>query len=318
MRKRFVKLLLFKVDTQYRLLYGFSSETEQSSYLWKAFPADKKGQKLIVKAILSPSEADNFSINLTGTEPIMLRGLTWLTCGYHMALKLDITGFLTLLSQLRSPMMFDTLAFQMAISPLDRELYCAAACSELLYVRLLSAEWLFNAIRDERSQFEVAREIWNRFEPDVRALQEAIVLSNVVFHVRTRRLESEAQWQAIQEVLLSKLASDLPACSGEVINTALDWLHDSNAVSRATLLMTLAERMENSHPQKQLLARAERILKREIQDCQTASDIPRSIALYLNCVDALYGENAENHIFKDILDWNTFEDATEPELQNYD
>ena len=52
MRKRFVKLLLFKVDTQYRLLYGFSSETEQSSYLWKAFPADKKGQKLIVKAIL--------------------------------------------------------------------------------------------------------------------------------------------------------------------------------------------------------------------------------------------------------------------------
>ena len=72
MRKRFVKLLLFKVDTQYRLLYGFSSETEQSSYLWKAFPADKKGQKLIVKAILSPSEADNFSINLTGTEPIML------------------------------------------------------------------------------------------------------------------------------------------------------------------------------------------------------------------------------------------------------
>lgn len=104
---------------------------------------------------------------------IHLRGLTWLTCGYHMALKLDITGFLTLLSQLRSPMMFDTLAFQMAISPLDRELYCAAACSELLYVRLLSAEWLFNAIRDERSQFEVAREIWNRFEPDVRALQEA-------------------------------------------------------------------------------------------------------------------------------------------------
>lgn len=249
---------------------------------------------------------------------IHLRGLTWLTCGYHMALKLDITGFLTLLSQLRSPMMFDALAFQMAISPLDRELYCAAACSELLYVRLLSAEWLFNAIRDERSQFEVAREIWKRFEPDVRALQEAIVLSNIVFHVRTRRLESEAQWQAIQEVLLSKLASDLPACSGEVINTALDWLHDSNAVSRATLLMTLAERMENSHPQKQLLARAERILKREIQDCQTASDIPMSIALYLNCVDALYGENAENHIFKDILDWNTFEDATEPELQNYD
>lgn len=38
----------------------------------------------------------------------------------------------------------------------------------------------------------------------MRALQEAIVLSNVVFHVRTRRLESEAQWQAIQEVLLSK------------------------------------------------------------------------------------------------------------------
>ena len=72
MRKRFIKLLLFKVDKQYRLLYGFSSETEQSSYLWKAFPADKKGQKLIVKAILSPSEADNFLISLTGTEPIML------------------------------------------------------------------------------------------------------------------------------------------------------------------------------------------------------------------------------------------------------
>ena len=72
MRKRFVKLLLFKVDTQYRLLYGFSSETEKSSYPWKAFPADRKGQKLIAKAILSPSEADNFLISLTGTEPIML------------------------------------------------------------------------------------------------------------------------------------------------------------------------------------------------------------------------------------------------------
>lgn len=72
MRKRFVKLLLFKVDTQYRLLYGFSSETEESSYPWKAFPADRKGQKLIAKAILSPSEADNFLISLTGTEPIML------------------------------------------------------------------------------------------------------------------------------------------------------------------------------------------------------------------------------------------------------
>ena len=55
MRKRFVKLLLFKVDTQYRLLYGFSSETEQSSYPWKALSADKKGQKLIAKAILSPN-----------------------------------------------------------------------------------------------------------------------------------------------------------------------------------------------------------------------------------------------------------------------
>ena len=43
-----------------------------------------------------------------------------------------------------------------------------------------------------------------------------------------------------------------------------------------------------------------------------------SVALYLNCVDAQYGENVENHIFKDILDWNTFEDATEPELRNYD
>ena len=72
MRKRFVKLLLFKVDTQYRLLYGFSSETEQSSYPWKVFPADRKGQKLIARAILSPSEADNFLISLTGTEPIML------------------------------------------------------------------------------------------------------------------------------------------------------------------------------------------------------------------------------------------------------
>ena len=72
MRKRFVKLLLFKVDTQYRLLYGFSSETEQSSYPWKAFLADKKGQKLIVKAILSQSEADNFSMSLVGAEPITL------------------------------------------------------------------------------------------------------------------------------------------------------------------------------------------------------------------------------------------------------
>lgn len=306
MRKRFVKLLLFKVDTQYRLLYGFSSETEQSSYPWKTFPADRKGQKLIAKAILSPSEADNFLISLTGTEPIMLcervtlkspqlykrEQLLYSDDEEQQAVPISEFCYLfefwnreklSLLSEIQNEFSADgRTRYEQTLELLE---WAKCNCGIDFCIdgrRFGNYEVYYRTPENSSFEIDIHKDQGLRVTTirKCKDLQEAIVLSNVVFHVRTRRLESEAQWQAIQEVLLSKLASDLPACSGEVINTALDWLHDSNAVSRATLLMTLAERMENSHPQKQLLARAERILKREIQDCQTASDIPRSIAAW--------------------------------------
>lgn len=301
MRKRFVKLLLFKVDTQYRLLYGFSSETEQSSYPWKTFPADRKGQKLIAKAILSPSEADNFLISLTGTEPIML-------CE-------RVT--------LKSPQLYKR--EQLLYS--DDEEQQAVPISEFCY---LFEFW-------NREKLSLLSEIQNEFSADGRTryeqtlelLEWAKCNCGIDFCIDGRRFGNYEVYYRTPEN--SSFEIDIHKDQGLRVTTirkCKDFAEDiivncigkykDYVICNQTQVWPANKKEIYFEANEPLLARAERILKREIQDCQTASDIPRSIALYLNCVDALYGENAENHIFKDILDWNTFEDATEPELQNYD
>lgn len=41
------------------------------------------------------------------------------------------------------------------------------------------------------------------------------------------------------------------------------------------------------------------------------------ISLYLKDIDARFGQDSESEMFKQVLDWEVFETAVEPELKNY-
>lgn len=244
---------------------------------------------------------------------------SWLCGGYWLALELNSASFIALLEETKSPLMFDILAAYMLFYPWSEALYRTTLKADLLYVHLLSAQWIFCLIKEEKMSNGQVYKLMMELTPEVRILQAMYLLSQVAFCMRVscKAHPSQAQYRDLREWLLDTAAEDIPRCSEETRETAVYWLYDCEVCSYCKLYLNLAERMGDLPIKADLLQKAVQIAQRDILDCSYEKDASELIELYLYGMDLLQGEAAEKEILGKIVDWSIFEMATEPELRNY-
>lgn len=244
----------------------------------------------------------------------------WLHGSYRLMLELNPESFLLLLDATRSPLMFDVLAARMLFYSWSESLLLSVLKSNLLYVWLLCARWMFSLVRDGKLSNKQVLETLAQLTPQKRSLQAAYFLSQIMFFVRTKHtLEADGieKWEQLYCQLLSHLAADLPYCSEQEQNTALFWLYDSEQCSQCVLQLDLSQHIEDPMIRNVVLQKAvEGIREYLIHSCYER-DLETAVDLYLTSAEQLYGDDTEKQILGKLVDWETFEQAAEPELKNY-
>ena len=123
--------------------------------------------------------------------------------------ELNPESFLLLLDATRSPLMFDVLAARMLFYSWSESLLLSVLKSNLLYVWLLCARWMFSLVRDGKLSNKQVLETLAQLTPQKRSLQAAYFLSQIMFFVRTKHtLEADGieKWEQLYCQLLSHLA----------------------------------------------------------------------------------------------------------------
>ena len=110
----------------------------------------------------------------------------WLHGSYRLMLELNPESFLLLLDVSGSPLMFDVLAMRMLFYSWSESLFLSVSKSNLLYVRLLCARWMFSLFRDGKLSNEQVLETLAQLTPQKRSLQAAYFLSQIMFFVRIK------------------------------------------------------------------------------------------------------------------------------------
>lgn len=244
----------------------------------------------------------------------------WLRGSYCLMLELDPATFLSLLDSSRSPLMFDVLAARMSFYSWSEQLLLSASKSELVYVQLLCARWMFSFIKDGKLSNKQVLETLEQVTPKKRSLQAAYFLSQITFFVRTKHTlapDTKEKWIQLYRQLLSFLASDLPHCSEKERNTALLWLYDSEQCSHCNLQLELAQCIKDPTIRTAVLQQAMDSIQKYLIDSNYERNLETAIDLYLSSAEQLYGVNTEKRILGKLVDWGIFERAAEPELKNY-
>lgn len=244
----------------------------------------------------------------------------WLHGSYCLMLKLDPAAFLLLLDNSRSPLMFDVLAARMLLYFWSEQLLLSASKSKLLYIQLLCAQWMFSFLRDEKLSNKQVLETLAQLTPQKRSLQTAYFLSQITFFVRTKHTldpDVREKWKQLYRQLLSLLASDLPHCSEQERNTALFWLYDSEQCSQCSLQLDLSRYIEDPTIREAVLQQAVEGIQKYLIGSNYERNLETAVDLYLTSAEQLYRVDTEKQILGKLVDWRTFERATEPELKNY-
>ena len=245
-------------------------------------------------------------------------GAYWLQGGYALLLELDAKAFAALFSELNSPLMFDVLALRLLSYPWVNQLYRIIISAGPPYLNLLCAEALFHRLEEDACPLERLTEALAPLAPRRRALQDTYLLSKAAFSVRTSRKVQEARERLtpVRQLLMGMAASDLPKCSAEEQKTAVFWLHDCEGCSECALCLELADLVEDPL-KRELLERAVSASLHELLDCSYDHDVSDYVELYLYGAERLYGQQAEEKIFQQLMNRCALEDAVEPQLENY-
>ena len=244
----------------------------------------------------------------------------WFHGSYRLMLELNPESFISLLDASGSLLMFDILASYMLFHQLSEPLFRSASQSGLTYVQLLCSRWLFSLFKDGKLSGEHVLKILAQLAPQNRALQTAYLLSQIRFFMRTQCTSKSAErnkWKQLYWKLSALLAADLPCCSEQNRNIALFWLFDTEQCSQCLLQMDLSRHIEDSIIRNAVLQKAvDGIGKYLINSCYER-DLRTAVDLYLSNAEQLYGDDTEKQILGKLVDWETFERASEPELKNY-
>lgn len=294
--------------------------------------AREKEQNHIIKGINSPvytlwallngqakPSRQGFSLLFEQAGHIYYSGDNWLHGGYNLLLWLNPSAYVKLIEDIKSPLMFDTLALRMLCYSWSSELYYSILGSNSFCLQLLCSEWIFNQMKLGKLSNKQIQIILLKLTPEKRILQSVYLISRIVFHIRTSRL-SELNLklgETLRTWLLDLIADDITQCTSDIQETSIYWLYDCEDVSYCKLHLHLAKAVSMRTIRNRLLDEAIKIAGHSLLDCSYDRDVSELASLYVQGVDIRHSQNAENQILGKIVDWNIFEIATEPELKNY-
>ena len=244
----------------------------------------------------------------------------WFHGSYCLMLELSSESFLLLLDATRSPLMFDVLAARMLFYSWSESLLLSVSKSNLLYVQLLCARWMFSLYGDDKLSGKQVLDTLAQLTPQKRSLQTAYFLSQIMFFVRIKHtLEPDEieKWKQLYCQLLTLLAADLPCCSEEERNTALFWLYDSEQCSQCRLQLDLSQYIKDPLIRRVVLQKATEHMQKYLINSRYEKDMETAVDLYLTGAEQLYGDDTEKRILGKLVNWEIFEQAAEPELKNY-
>lgn len=264
-------------------------------------------------------DRQGFSLLFEQAGHIYYSGSQWLHGGYTLLLWLQPSAFAKLIDNTKSPLMFDILAARMYFYSWSNQLYYTVIKMDSMCLQLLCAEWLFSQVKMDKLHEEDIKNILNKVVPEKRALQAAYLLSQITFHVRTVRsatLNLEL-WESLSDWLIRIIISDLPLCTSDIQEKAIYWIYDCEDISHCRLHLNIAKATTVLPIRERLLDKAIAIAEFPLQECSYDRDVSELISLYLCAMDIRYGTEAEKKIIREMIDWDIFEVATEPELKNY-
>ncbi len=281
---------------------------------------EAEGRETTLWALLiGKAEPDQtgFSKLLDYSHRVYYANIYWLSGGYHLLLELDPGCFVRLLEETCSPMMFSCLAERLSIWPWSEPLYHCLVDSKNTCVRLLAVHWPGYLFELDRLGPDVIFRLLDGLEPDCRMLQAARLLSTAAFCIRYPKPVTGC-WSEIFPRLLECAASALPLCTQAGRQLALNWLYDCEECSYCRLHLELARLTKDGAIQKDLFHRAVTWMEDYFTRLDSARDVSQHITLYLDGMEQLYGEQTEKELLGRFLDWDAFEAAVEPALQDYD
>ena len=247
---------------------------------------------------------------------IYYTGGAWLSSGYRLMLALDPEGFVKLLDEIRSPLMFDILAAAMLFSDFDEELYAPASRAESVCVRMLGARWLFSLAADGRMDNVGIRGLLGALDPARRAPQLDYMLSSLSFRVRSGPDEGRERLDELKSWCLERLGADMAACDESERTLAYAWLDESEICAKARLYRALARCIPDAELSREALEKAAAMLLRRLQDLSYEYDVSEQLELYLSCEEEL-GNADEKRLKYVIASRKIQKTAAEPCLEEY-
>lgn len=303
--EEFIKLAKLKEQQQVHISKGINSRV----YM----------QTALLNGQADPSR-QGFSKIFDEAGHIFYPGDNWLKGGYTLLIYLNPSTFIELLDEIKSPLMLDVLSTQMLLYSWNEMLFYTAVNSNILCVKLLCGEYIFHQLQRNKLTTAQIEEIIGKLSKEDSSLLLAYILSQLVFHVRvTHSIKlSGNEINSIYSWMLKKLAIDVSQCNEEIQTLALYWLHDCEVYSNCKLHMDLAGMECALEIKTKLYTEVITAIEIDLTKTSYSRDVSKHIILYLQAMDYIYGEKAENKLLGKIIDWRVFETATEPVLKHYD
>lgn len=273
----------------------------------------------ILWALLKGSvKPDNhrFTALFNNHYPVFYSGDNWMLGGYKLLLKLNANSYVDLLEETCSPLMFSCLLDELQYFTAFKRMYHLLTKSKNKCIQLTAICWYVYILEMNRQDPNDVFQFLNKLKPNIRLMQFAQMLSAGAFQIRCKKQMFDF-WNSIFTQLLEGAAETLSQCSSEELQSALDLVYDCEPCSYCGLYLNLADVTSETEIKNDLLNRAINIIKKEFSELKYKKDMTAHISLYLDCIEQLYGEQAENEMLKRFLDWGAFETAVEPEMKNY-
>ena len=243
-------------------------------------------------------------------------GCAWLSSGYRLTLSLDPEGFVKLLDEIRSPLMFDTLASALLFSDFDEGLYASVSRAESACVRMLGARWLLSLAESGRMDNAGIHGALDTLDPARRAVQLAYMLTSLSLRVRNGPEEGRERLKELKSWCLERLGADMAACDETARLLAYALLDESEICAKARLYRELAQNIPDAELSREALEKAAQMLLRRLRDFSYEYDVSEQIELYLSCEEEL-GSADEKRLQYVLASGKTLEAASEPCLKEY-
>lgn len=247
-------------------------------------------------------------------------GPEWLKPGYNILLLLYPEEYLELMKKLQSPLMFDTLIYELSKYTFPTEWIPVFIENGNKSVQLLFAEHMLHKLCKNQNFFGEYKRILRHLTKEKALMQMAYMLSRLTFYYKVNFKKRKNYFHSIYTWLMGVTAEKIHSCSKIDREEALYYLYANDPISNCRLHYKLASCIPEGPVKEQLLEITLEIIERELIDymyVDKTEKVDRLEQLYVKLLDMLYKNTSEEELFSRFIKWPVFETATEPELKNY-